>query len=1122
MAALRYNNVCWRSIIDSYASTPMGVPVSWQRPRPRVRGVLLAWVAASAMLVLSFASPAHAGVIKSWYGIQPTGTVGTNIPIIISGGASTDGFLTDASTVKLFIDGALYPRNRYYASSRSGAGLYLLCAPSPALTDGTHTFRVEISDTAGKLSAYQWSARVAQAPAASWVSPAAGSIYYGGRPPITMSLSDNTPGAHLAVAGQVRTGSATGAVVSTFSGTGLAGGVTSFALPGEIAPGTYYLTATVTDGSGYIRALTGRLARSFKTVLLPAMTRSPQSCLVAGCHVTTGHPATGRTCLQCHVPGYHEDYECNECHAPHTGPVTVKGIFGPCTVCHNESYPGVPSHTAASVTPAHASSCEGCHTESLLDRHAVTPEGSAYPYQCDLCHASTDPDVVAAIAAGDASCSACHDREESHGDLTAIHQSTVTSGPVRVLTSPTTNHSAPKDGIYACGMCHVSTNLLQAHGTSWNDCSICHSSGGPRSTFDSWNKSCQQGDCHVTLHDNGVTQANHASVMTSGGLCGYCHSGEGENYFYEAQDCAVVCHQARVPVVGDAVAPVTTVSNEAAYFADPAQVQLSATDAGSGVTGIYYRADGGGWVYTAGSTTTVSVLASGSGLLEFKSVDWLGNTEEIKSYTVTFDVTPPVTTVSESYNGIPYRLTFSDVGSGVATTYFSVDGESFRPYGYFENIDGIRTDGGGGVHTVRYYSVDVAGNTEDPVTVTWVIPDNTAPTSTLGRTDGDSAYIESVDAYADNPCGIKEIRYRLDGGDWVVATFPRERPYFATPRRADLVVPADGSYQLEYFAVDWVDNAETPQTTTLIIDGVAPVLAVTVADSYTGNAVIPASATDVGSGVASISYRLDSYPVVNRAGSSTSIVLSAPATGYRTYTLSVWATDNAGNTSEIFGPKTIVVNAPPDVTAPVTNLRWKSGLASYLNVINGQSFNSGTLFNLLSNDPSGIARIEYRIDGGELQTVAGSAATYLWVDLSMGAGVHTISFNAVDRAGNVENTKTIGFTVLPEFMALLFEMSNTAIPEVTWESSNYTYDVWVRRGTTVVNETTNLQTVDAWSGTPIQYKGFSFWDLGDGPYTVEMVLHTHSNGDQTYTWSDVALADGETRTLTGTYEDITP
>jgi hypothetical protein len=191
-------------------------------------------------------------------------------------------------------------------------------------------------------------------------------------------------------------------------------------------------------------------------------------------------------------------------------------------------------------------------------------------------------------------------------------------------------------------------------------------------------------------------------------------------------------------------------------------------------------------------------------------------------------------------------------------------------------------------------------------------------------------------------------------------------------------------------------------------------------------------------------------------------------------------------------------------------------------VANGSSFNPGTQFNFLATDASGIDRLEYRIDGGDLQTVGGSAATQLWVDLAIETGVHTVSFNAVDRAGNVESAKTITLTVLPPYMTLLFEMSNTLYPGVTWESSNYFYDVRVLKDASMVHEVTDLQTVNEWSGLPIQYKGFSFWDLGDGPYTVEMVLHTHGAGDRTYTWPDVSLADGETLTLNGTYEDDIP
>lgn len=1005
-------------------------PWGWDAPGPFPgRGILISrayrFPLRTVLVILalvtglaSSVSAAHAGVVTGWDGIQPTGTVGTNIPIIALGYAKADGYLMDASTIKLFIDGALYPRARYYASSRSGTGLYVYCSPSPALIDGPHTFRIEISDTAGKLSAYQWAATVAQAPAASFTAPAQGATVYTGRPRIAMALSDNTPLTPLSVDGQVRASSATGAIVATFGGIGLPQGNSTFTPSVELAPGTYYLTATVRDGAGFARTLVGTAARGFTAVAAPAMSIPPADCLASGCHVKTRHPATTRPCAGCHVAGYHEDTnDCStdECHGAHAGPVTVTGVVGSCASCHSASYPSVPRHSEASVTSSHTSSCEGCHIESLLTRHA-TIAGSAYAGQCDLCHASTDPRVKAAIAAGNVSCSACHDRVESHGDLAAIHEPTVTGGPVQALS----NHygsGARSTSDISCNACHSTLNLLNVHGSSWNNCAMCHAAGAPRTTIGAWEGGCQQGACHpITLHDNANSDGNHPPAVP--GDCSFCHAGQGSGIdFYAPLECTVVCHQAKVAGVGDASAPVTSVSNPAAYFKNPAQIDLVATDALSAVTGTFYRIDGGGWTFSAGAVSRVTVPAAGVRNLEFYSIDWFGNAEAVRSYIVTFDVSPPVTTDDRASNGgAPVHLTASDVGSGVATTYFSVDGGAFAVYGYFESLLGITNDGGGGAHTVSYYSVDRVGNLEPTVTVNWTIVDATAPTSNLSAAAGTSLYIEATDAYADDPCGVKAIYYRLDGGEWVVTSFPRERPYFTMPRRVDIVVPADGTYQLEYYSVDHADNAEAVRQVAVAIDSVAPTVAANAADTYAGLGYVTVTGSDAGSGVASVSYRLDGYAPVTTQGSSATATLFPPVSGTRTYTFTAWATDKAGNTSALYGPRTIVVSPAPDTTKPAVLLRMAA--APYYAVSTGAMLSTypGTTmqFKINAQDASSIAAVGYQVDGGSWQEVVGHPQlTYLDVPITLGWGTHTVSFYATDRAGNTADTRSITFDVIP-------------------------------------------------------------------------------------------------------------
>jgi hypothetical protein len=430
----------------------------------------------AAVMLFGLSATAYATTITNWSGIQPTGVAKTTLAIIANGTGVYDGSPMSAETARMYVDGALVPAGTFTAIARDVRTVYFYYNPQPRLSDGPHTFRVEMSDQAGKLSFREWGATIAVPPTATWLAPNANATLNNGYPAVVLNITDNTPGATLSVAGQIRTGNATGPVVATFGGTGLSQGSSSFVPTAELPPGTYYLTVTVTDAAGVERVLQGTAARRFTLVAAPAMTVLPADCLASGCHVRSGHPATGMDCASCHVQVYHENADCGDCHDPHSGSVTVTGILGSCSVCHNPGKPSVPQHTAQNVDPDHMSFCSGCHTESLLARHAVTPDGTAYPYQCSLCHETGDARVVAAVAAGDRSCGACHDVDADHGEkhtstescLLSCHSAEITAAHDAEITATTTG----------CVDCHA---VKVAEVRPWDKtCDACHETTTPR------------------------------------------------------------------------------------------------------------------------------------------------------------------------------------------------------------------------------------------------------------------------------------------------------------------------------------------------------------------------------------------------------------------------------------------------------------------------------------------------------------------------------------------------------------------------------------------------------------------------------------------------------------------
>ena len=194
-------------------------------------------------------------------------------------------------------------------------------------------------------------------------------------------------------------------------------------------------------------------------------------------------------------------------------------------------------------------------------------------------------------------------------------------------------------------------------------------------------------------------------------------SGDGNG----TQGYSVITISPVAPAPVDTTAPVTT-SDAVATYVSSAAIKLAATDVGSGVASTYYVVDGG--TQTAG--TSINVTAPGAHTITFWSVDVAGNVETRKtaSFTITapvpVDTTAPITTsdAKATYvSSAAIKLTATDAGSGVASTYYVVDGGT-QTAGTSINVTAL------GAHTITFWSVDVAGNVETHKTASFTI---TAP-----------------------------------------------------------------------------------------------------------------------------------------------------------------------------------------------------------------------------------------------------------------------------------------------------------------------------------------------------------------------------------------------------------
>src|SRR5262249_5041204 len=148
------------------------------------------------------------------------------------------------------------------------------------------------------------------------------------------------------------------------------------------------------------------------------------------------------------------------------------------------------------------------------------------------------------------------------------------------------------------------------------------------------------------------------------------------------------------------------------WFRGNVNVTLSASDTTTGVAATYYTIDGGSQQTYSGSAFSVS--GEGTHSVTFWSVDSAGNTAAAVSQTIKIDTVKPTTTDSLSgtlgNNGwytsatVSVTLNRSDATSGIASTFYTVDGGSQQTYSGSAFLVS-----GPGSHTITFWSVDVAG-----------------------------------------------------------------------------------------------------------------------------------------------------------------------------------------------------------------------------------------------------------------------------------------------------------------------------------------------------------------------------------------------------------------------------
>jgi hypothetical protein len=392
-------------------------------------------------------------------------------------------------------------------------------------------------------------------------------------------------------------------------------------------------------------------------------------------------------------------------------------------------------------------------------------------------------------------------------------------------------------------------------------------------------------------------------------------------------------------------------------------------------SGSHAASDGAGTVHVTG--IDASGLADGSITITAKVTSAQGDDSGDKTGDFILDKTAPHVIVTadrapDSNGWYNHLVTFGAGTSNDANGIQSCD--AGVTYSGPDTASGLRT----------LQCLDNAGNTGSGSLVfkfDHVRPTTTAAIAPIFPTGSNGWYIMSPTytlTATDATSGVASTSYQIGGGSTHVYTGP-----FSLP---------DGSYKNTYSSVDFAGNTESTHTSgTIKVDTVKPSTSLTLNPAspngtngwYAGSSpTFTLAATDATSGVASTSYRIDGGAVQTYSGAVT-----VPD---GIHTITFWSVDNAGNVEDADSASVMADTVAPTSSIAVSPASPDGSNSWYVTT---------PTFTLSGVDGlSGLDSLKYQIDGGATQTYGGA--------VPIADGTHTISYWALDKAGNVEGTHT--------------------------------------------------------------------------------------------------------------------
>lgn len=425
-----------------------------------------------------------------------------------------------------------------------------------------------------------------------------------------------------------------------------------------------------------------------------------------------------------------------------------------------------------------------------------------------------------------------------------------------------------------------------------------------------------------------------------------------------------------------------------------------------------------------------------------------------------------------------FNLSATDDYSGVASTWWSVNGQPFQPW-----PGAAQAFTADGRYRLAYYSIDNAGNVE-AVQHLRLNLDQTPPqtTAVVGGTLGTNGWWKAgspatLTLHAtDNLSGVAQTLYQVRNAV-TGADIGGLQTYAGHP-----VTFTDGRYSVLYHSVDNAGNVETPHTITFNVDQTPPVTTASVSGTPGTNGwwkagrpvTLTLQASDNLSGVASTRYQVTDQ-TTGVTGSWQAY--SAPVVFTDgVYTVSYYSVDNAGN---LESPQTITLKVdqtPPSIT-----------LASRQPAANSYGWNSGPV----------------TVTWDCADALSGPVAPTVAQTLYGQAAGQTASGTCTDQAGNTASASLGGIDIELQPPTLAY----------TGDQGTYTVDQTIA---IACDLTPSLAPIVTDTCTPIQGPAYSF-ALGVHTYTSSVSDQAGYGADATTTFT-VEVTASSLCHLTGMFD----